>query len=152
MALNGELLRTSLELVVERQPAITPRFYEILFARFPQVQPLFRRNSGENQARMLQEAIVAVIDHVDDAGWLVETLGGMGKQHVDYGVTPEMYPWVGEALLATLAEIAGPAWTPEIETAWSDAFGAIRDLMLAGAAEVAAEGAASIAASPGSEP
>ena len=31
MALNAELLRTSLALVVERQPQITPRFYEILF-------------------------------------------------------------------------------------------------------------------------
>lgn len=139
MALNGELLRASLELVVERQPAITPRFYEILFARYPQVQPLFGRNSGDNQAKMLQEAIVAVVDHVDDASWLTATLGGMGKQHVDYGVTAEMYPYVGESLLATLAEIAGPAWTPAIEAAWTDAFGAIRDLMLAGAAEVEAD-------------
>lgn len=132
--LNGDLLRSSLELVVERQPEITPRFYDILFARYPQVQPLFARNSGDRQAKMLQEAIVAVVDHVDDASWLTSTLVGMGRQHVDYGVTPEMYGWVGESLLATLAEIAGSDWTPAVERAWSDAFGAIRDLMLAGAA------------------
>jgi hemoglobin-like flavoprotein len=132
--LNGELLRTSLELVLERQPEITPRFYEILFARYPQVQPLFGLNSSERQAKMLQEAIVAVVDHVDDATWLASTLGGMGRQHVGYGVRPEMYAYVGECLLATLAEIAGSAWTPAVERAWTDAFGAIRDLMLAGAA------------------
>lgn len=135
MGLNPELLRASLELVVERQPAITPRFYEILFERFPQAQPLFGRNSRENQAKMLQEAIVAVVDHIEDASWLSSTLRGMGRQHVDYGVTAEMYPWVGESLLATLAEIADTAWTPAVAAAWTDAFGAIRDLMLEGAAE-----------------
>lgn len=133
MALNGELLRSSLELVVARQPAITPRFYEILFGRYPHVRPLFGRNSDDNQQRMLQEAIVAVVDHVDDAEWLASTLRAMGRKHVDYGVTAAMYPLVGECLIATLAEIAGSDWTPAIETAWSDAYGAIQGLMLSGA-------------------
>ena len=33
MALNVPLLRQSLEIVVERQPEFTPRFYVILFER-----------------------------------------------------------------------------------------------------------------------
>lgn len=133
MALNGALLQSSLELVVSRRPEITPRFYEILFARYPQARSLFRRNAPEAQQKMLQEAIVAIIDHVDDAEWLTSTLGAMGLKHVEYGVTPEMYPWVGECLVATLAEIAGPDWTPAMEAAWTEAFGAIQGLMLAGA-------------------
>jgi hemoglobin-like flavoprotein len=35
------------------------------------------------------------------------------------------------SLLATLAESAGEAWTPELERAWTDAYGAITQLMLA---------------------
>lgn len=136
MALNPELLRSSLALVVEREPVITRRFYEVLFERFPQVQPLFGRNASHLQQRMLQEAIVAVVDHLEDADWLARTLDTMGRTHVDYGVTAEMYPWVGESLLATLAELAGDAWTPEVEAAWSEAYEAISGLMLAGAAAV----------------
>jgi hemoglobin-like flavoprotein len=136
LSLDPELLRTSLELVLERQPAITPRFYEILFERYPQVRPLFGRNAASNQAKMLQEAIVAVVDHLDDAGWLGTTLGAMGRKHVDYGVTPEMYGWVADSLLRTLAEVAGNDWTTETEAAWTAALGAIRDLMLAGAEPV----------------
>lgn len=133
MSLNGELLRSSLALVVEREPVITRRFYEILFERFPQVRPMFGRNASVAQQQMLQGAIVAVVDHLDDATWLSTTLGAMGRQHAsDYGVTTEMYAWVGESLIATLAELAGADWTPEMEAAWSEAFGAIRDLMLAG--------------------
>lgn len=138
MALNPELLRSSLALVVEREPVITRRFYEVLFERFPQVEPLFGKNAPQQQQKMLQEAIVAVVDHLEDADWLATTLGAMGRTHVDYGVTAEMYPWVGEALLATLAEIAGEAWTPEVEAAWTEAYQAIAALMLAGAAKVPA--------------
>ncbi len=33
----------------------------------------------------------------------------MGAKHLDYGVTNEMYDWVGECLVATLAEVADGA-------------------------------------------
>lgn len=139
MALNVPVLRKSLALIVERQPEFTPRFYEILFTRYPQVKPLFGRNSSANQAKMLQEAIVAVMDHVEDAAWLTSTLGSIGVKHVGYGVEDHMYPWVGECLLATLAEISGPAWTSEVEKAWTEAYGAITSLIIAGAERARAE-------------
>lgn len=134
MALNQDLLASSLELVASREPHITKRFYGILFERYPQVKPLFSHNAPEHQQKMLQEAIIAVVEHANDSSWLVQTLHGMGKKHISYGVTEEMYPWVGECLLATLAQIAGDDWSPEIEQAWVDAYGAITGLMLEGAA------------------
>ena len=139
MALNTAVLRQSLEIIIERQPQFTPRFYEILFARYPQVKPLFGKNSSENQAKMLQESIVAVMDHVEDASWLASTLGAIGVKHLSYGVEDKMYPWVGECLIATLAEISGSAWTPEVNDAWVEAYGAITALMLAGAERGRAE-------------
>ncbi len=134
MALQAAVLRSSLELVASREPQITRRFYEILFARYPQAKPLFGRNAPEHQQKMLQDAIVAVVDHVEDAAWLSETLHGLGRKHGEYGVTPEMYGWVGESLLATLAEIAAGEWTADVATAWKDAYTAITSLMLEGAA------------------
>ncbi|MGZ3421723.1 MAG: globin domain-containing protein [Polyangiales bacterium] len=135
MGLNAELLRGSLAVVVEREPQITKRFYEILFERHPGARPLFSRNAPERQQKMLRDAIVAVVDHLEDATWLKDTLGALGRKHIDYGVTREMYGWVGGSLLATLAEIAGDAWTLEVAGAWTEAYGAITALMLAGAEE-----------------
>jgi hemoglobin-like flavoprotein len=137
MSLNVNLLRHSFALVVERQPRLTSRFYEILFARHPEARPLFGSGSTEKQAAMLQEALVAVMDHLEDASWLEQTLAGLGSKHAGYGVTDEMYGWVGSSLLATLAEVAGDAWTPELERAWSDAYGAIAGLMRNGARKAA---------------
>jgi hemoglobin-like flavoprotein len=132
MGLNVPLLRSSFDLVIERQPAMTTRFYEILFGRHPAARALFRRPMSV-QEKMLQEALVAVLDHVEDASWLTETLHVMGARHVEYGVTEEMYDWVGSSLLSTLAEVAADDWTDELRDQWAAAYGAISGLMKEGA-------------------
>jgi hemoglobin-like flavoprotein len=131
MPLNVDLLRQSFEVVATANPRFVSRFYEILFERHPQARPLFPQNGMARQAEMLTQALVAVLDHLDDAPWLQDTLGALGAKHVDYGVTREMYDWVGASLLAALAEVAGPAWTPELQAAWAEAYGTIVSLMLA---------------------
>lgn len=133
MALDPTILRDSFELIIDRRPDLTVRFYEILFARYPALEPMFRRERGA-QARMLAGAIAAVLDHLEDAPWLEATLGRLGARHLEYGVTTAMYDMVGDALIATLAEVAADAWTPEIERQWTLAYGAIASLMQTGAA------------------
>ena len=131
MALNVELLRSSFALVVEREPEVTSKFYDVLFAKYPAAKALFSGRSRTDQERMLRDMLVAIIDHLEDGPWLAAQLGALGQKHAGYGVRPEMYGWVGESLLATLAAVAGPAWTPELHQAWADAYGAVSGLMQA---------------------
>lgn len=133
MGLDVQLLRESFDLVVERSPNLTHRFYEILFERYPQTQEMFPPHRRERQEGMLTEALVAVLDHLEDAPWLTSALHALGAKHVGYGVTSEMYGWVGDALLRTLGEAAGKAWTPELQGAWAEAYDAIAGLMQQGA-------------------
>jgi len=140
MSLDVDALRESFNLVVERSPTVVRRFYEVLFERFPRAKSLFGRNSSAQQEKMLTQALVAVIDHLEDAPWLNQTLFALGAKHVEYGVTDEMYEWVGVSLLATLAEVAGEAWTPRVERAWVEAYGVISGAMLDGAHSVLAVG------------
>jgi hemoglobin-like flavoprotein len=139
MSLNVELLRQSFELVVERAPNLTQRFYQILFDRYPATREMFPVARRGQQENMLTQALVAVMDHLEDAPWLTSTLHGLGARHVHYGVTDDMYAWVGNSLLATLREVAGEDWNPELEKAWADAYWAIAGLMQEGA-RLAAEG------------
>jgi hemoglobin-like flavoprotein len=129
MALNVELLRSSFALVVEREPEVTSRFYDVLFRKYPQAEPLFGRRSRAEQERMLRDMLVAIVDHLEDEAWLKSQLAALGQKHAGYGVTPEMYGWVGASLLETLGSVAGDAWTPELAQAWSDAYGAVASLM-----------------------
>jgi hemoglobin-like flavoprotein len=135
VSLDVELLRDSFQLVVERDPAITHRFYQHLFSDYPQLKPLFHPSRQELQERMLGEALGAVLDHLEDAPWLQSTLAALGKKHVGYGVTDEMYDWVGASLLKTFAEVAGSDWNAETAAVWTAAYGAIAGMMKAGAAQ-----------------
>lgn len=135
MALDVTILRESFATIAERSPTVIARFYEIFFERYPEVRPMFGRAPAgiARQEKMLTDALVAVLDHLEDAPWLQETLFALGAKHVGYGVRDEMYGWVGQCLLAALSEAAGDAWTPVVEAQWGEAFGAIQSMMLAGA-------------------
>lgn len=129
--MDKELLETSLSLVADAEEGLTLRFYAILFERHPVVRPMFGADIGP-QAAMLRGAVVAVLDHLDDAAWLGDTLGGLGAKHAEWGVTAPMYAAVAECMIAAMEELGGPAWTPEMTAAWTDALGAVASLMLAG--------------------
>ena len=58
----------------------------------------------------------------------------LGNSHVDYGVKPDQYAAVCDALVEAMKQSAGKAWTPEQETAWRDAYTTVADIMKKGAA------------------
>ena len=66
-------------------------------------------------------------------------LRDLGARHIAYGARPEHYPVVGTALIASMAHIAGDAWTREYEVAWSEAFEIVAATMLEGAEAAALE-------------
>jgi hemoglobin-like flavoprotein len=132
MALDTQALRSSFALALERQPNLTHVFYNTMFDRYPAARQLFEGVDMASQEQMLAEALVAVVDHLEDVPWLQTTLAGLGTKHAGYGVTSEMYDWVGDSLVATLAAANGPDWTAAAAAAWQDAYGAIVTMMLAG--------------------
>jgi len=126
------LLEQSLELALLRDPDFPRLFYEILFREYPSTRALFKRNSLNAQRTMLSKTLMAAIDHLDDEAWLVEHLAPLGAAHVGYGVTPEMYDWMGAALRASLVEVCDDDWTPEHDQAWSEAFALLVRAMRSG--------------------
>lgn len=135
--MDKELLTESLLLVDGQEQELTPRFYDILFERYPAVRPMFSTDIRP-QAEMLRGAIVAVLDHLDDASWLADTLGLLGAKHASWGVTDEMYGAVAECMIAAMTELGGDRWTPAMTEAWTEALGAVAGLMQAGAREAVA--------------
>ena len=125
------LLESSLELVDGDEAVLTRRFYEILFDRYPAVRPLFGTDIGP-QAEMLRGAVVAVLDHLDDAAWLTKTLGLLGAKHAAYGVTAPMYGAVAECMIAAMEDLGVDSWTSEMSGAWTEALTTVAGLMLDG--------------------
>ena len=129
MGVDSEMLRDSFALVVARAPNLSARFYDVLFAKYPALQALFPAERRRMQETMLARTLALVVGHLDDPSWLARELRQLGRRHVQYGVSREMYACVGDALLVTLAEAAGDAWSDALSVEWSRAYDAIASLM-----------------------
>jgi methyl-accepting chemotaxis protein len=134
MSLDLEALETSFDLVAPRGDELMDEFYARLFTAAPAVRTLFPRDL-QTQKTMLLSALVLLRKSLRNLDAVVPTLRALGARHVAYGARPEHYPVVGAVLIESMAAIAGPAWTPEYEQAWSAAFAIVAGTMLEGAAE-----------------
>ncbi len=119
--MNVALLRETFERIRPQAHAVALRFYERMFAVYPQVRPLFAGTDPQEQPRKLMATLSAVVAVVDRPDELLPMLDRLGRSHVDYGVQPEQYPYVTASLLATLAEEFGSDWNAEVAETWSAA-------------------------------
>jgi methyl-accepting chemotaxis protein len=137
MSLNLNALEESFDLVAPRGDELMDEFYARLFAAAPAVRPLFPEDMSR-QKSMLLGALVLLRKSLRDLDAIVPKLRELGARHVAYGAKPEHYPVVGSVLIASLAALAGDAWTPEYAQAWGEAFELVAAAMLEGAEGVAA--------------
>jgi len=136
MDLNISALETSFDHIADRGDELVDIFYGRLFAVAPGVQPLFEGTDLKRQKGMLLAALVLLRRSLRDLDSVTPKLRDMGARHVRYGAQPEHYPVVGEVLIASMAQVAGEAWTVEFELAWTEAFGVVAGAMLDGASSV----------------
>jgi len=134
MALDIDILETSFDLIAPRGDELMDIFYARLFAAAPSVQPLFAGTDLRRQKAMLLGTLVLLRKSLRDLGAIVPKLHELGARHVAYGAVPAHYPVVGDALIASMAEVAADAWRPEYAQAWAAAFAVVAGAMLDGAA------------------
>lgn len=128
--MDVSLLRSSFADVAADADAIAARFYERMFATYPQVAPLFEGTDPAEQRRKLVASLATIVTQVDQPDALGSTLEGLGRRHSDYGVEAHHYGYVTASLLATLAEAAGPRWTAELAQTWDAALRTVSARMI----------------------
>lgn len=131
--LKVELLEQSFEKVKPQANAFITSFYDNLFTDYPAAKPLFAHTNMAEQGNKLLASLVLVVENLRKPNVLSETLRGLGARHVKYGALPEHYPLVGNTLLKTFEQYLGEDWTPATKQAWTEAYGAITEIMLDGA-------------------
>ena len=139
-ATHVALVQASFEHV---RPILEPAavmFYDRLFELDPSLRSLFR-GSREAQAQKLAQALTVVVKGLEHPAQLRGAIEALGRRHAGYGVRDEHYTTVGEALLWTLEQGLGAAFTPDVRAAWGDAYGwlafVMREAAAAGAIEAA---------------
>lgn len=137
----AEQLQANLEYAVGRNPNIIHDFYALLFERYPGAKKLFGRNSAQQQAEMLTEAISMLVAHLEDPDFVRQTMLAVGRKHVDYGVEDHMYGWVSECLLASLESSSADTWSKELAEGWTGVFETISTIAVEGATAAREEAA-----------
>ena len=113
-------------------------FYEKLFELDPEAQPLFARTDMEAQCKKVMQMFGEIVRTLDQPEELISEVADLGRRHVHYGVRDSQYDSVGTALLWTLELGLGPAFTPEVRTAWTEAYLLCSSIVRRAAAQEAA--------------
>jgi hemoglobin-like flavoprotein len=127
------LVQQSFEAVRPIAVEAAAMFYNRLFALDPNLRQLFRGDMQE-QGRKLMQAIALVVQGLRTPDTILPAVAALGARHRDYGVRPEHYGSVGAALLWTLEQGLGTAFTPDVKDAWAAAYTMLAEAMQAPAA------------------
>lgn len=109
-------------------------FYGRLFEIAPNLKALFKGDMVEQQRKLMAVLKVAVAG-LDDPERLIPAVRILGQRHAEYGVVDDDYDTVAEALIWTLEQGLGEAFTPEVADAWVAVYGFLAGTMQEAAAE-----------------
>jgi hemoglobin-like flavoprotein len=129
-----ELVRTSWQHFEPTLREAGAQFYERLFALDPAVQRLFAAIDMAEQERKLMAMFAEIVRVLDQPDQLVSDVAALGRRHVHYGVKDGDYESVGAALLWTLEQGLGDAFTAEVQAAWTEAYLLVATVMRRAAA------------------
>jgi hemoglobin-like flavoprotein len=100
---------------------VAAMFYARLFEIDPSLRSMFKSDM-RSQGQKLIQTLAVVVYALDRLEQIVPAVQALGRRHVDYGVKPEHYATVAEALLWTLEQGLGDDFTPEAKEAWTIAY------------------------------
>ena len=113
-------------------------FYQRLFEIDPGTRPLFANTNMTQQRGKLLQALGLVVENADQPASLTAVLEEMGRAHVHYGVEDRHYDSVGAALLWTLEQGLGDAFSDAARSAWTKLYTIVSGPMRRAAGDVAA--------------
>lgn len=133
---QSDLVRSSFALVQPIASQAAALFYVNLFEADPALRRLFAGDMDQ-QGERLMSMIGAAVGMLDRPAALLPLLQKLGARHAGYGVTDAHYATVGAALLKTLEQGLGDAFTADVREAWTVLYGVIASTMQVAAREPA---------------
>ena len=130
------LVRDSWAQVVPIADKAAELFYGKLFDLDPSLRSMFPDDMTA-QGKKLMTMINTAVASLDRLDAIVPDIQACGVRHLDYGVKNSQYDTVGEALLWTLGQGLGDAFTTEVMNAWTDVYILLANTMKDAAREAA---------------
>lgn len=128
-----DTIKSTIPLLESAGTAITDHFYQRLFTHNPELKNIFNMSNQQSgrQKTALFNAIAAYAKNIDNLPALKQAVERIANKHSSLNVQAAHYQVVGHHLIETLRELAADAFTPEVERAWTDAYGVLADVFIA---------------------
>ncbi|WP_133468708.1 globin family protein [Paraglaciecola marina] len=123
------LVQESFSKIVPISSLAAKLFYNKLFELNPKLKPLFKQDITEQGTKLMKMLGIAV-NNLNNLEMLIPMVYTLGERHIGYGVKEEHYDTVGEALIWTLEQALGKAFTPELKDAWLIAYTTLATVMI----------------------
>ncbi|BCE00414.1 globin family protein [Marinicellulosiphila megalodicopiae] len=123
-----KIIQQTFAMVVPIADTAADLFYTRLFELDPSLKKLFKSDLTLQGAKLMK-MLGYVVNGLNNLDALIPAIQDLGRRHVDYGVTSDMYETVGLSLLWTLEKGLGPAYTEEAKEAWCTAYTILKNVM-----------------------
>jgi nitric oxide dioxygenase len=125
-------VKSTIPLLESAGVAITDHFYKRMFRLNPELKNIFNMANQANgrQQFALFSAIAAYAKNIDNLSVLAQLVERVAHKHTSFFIQPQHYDIVGHHLIETLRELAPQDFTPEVEQAWSEAYGALANIFI----------------------
>lgn len=123
------LVQDSFRELLPAASAAADAFHERLFQIAPELRPLFPADLAQAREPLLR-MVRAAVEGLSRPEALVATLQRLGRRLGALGVKLDHYEAAGEAFLAALARGLGRALTPEVRSAWLEAYWRLSNVVL----------------------
>ena len=115
------LVQESLGMIRLHLLPASSQFYDNLFVLAPKLRGYFRSDLA-GQGMRFMTTLTTIADLMDAPDELADELDSLAHAHRGIGIRAEHFASVGAALMVTLGETLGPAFTCELQAAWRRAY------------------------------
>ena len=136
-----ELVRQTWVMLLPDAEEVGVIFYDRLFAADASVAALFANTDMAALCGKLLDTLGVAVQNAHQLSDMQSTLEALGRRHVTYGTRDEHYALVRDALVATLAEVLGDAFTFEVRAAWAELYAEVSRPMRSAANDMTREAA-----------
>ncbi|MFQ5702743.1 MAG: globin family protein [Gemmatimonadales bacterium] len=125
---SAQLVQATLGQVLPNSEVTAAAFYDKLFELDPSTRPLFTGDMRA-QGQKFMSTLSYAVHGLTRLGAVAPVIEQLGRDHVRYGVVDEHYDTVKRALLWALEQTLADDFTRDVESAWSEAYDIIAEIM-----------------------
>jgi hemoglobin-like flavoprotein len=123
------LIRQSFDEMWPIRRNLAVKFYDRFFEACPDARRLFPSDM-EKQHLKLMDTIAALVGTLENRALFQSIISHTAHQHARFGVTSSQLNAFGDALISSLEQQFGSAFTPELKQAWIALYEAVKTDML----------------------